>query len=101
MPEPAPPGELCSGKLGEFSQALRADSIFGSKRRGGMQITLGTKGESSNLIHGCGCGGLPATSSQAEVLVRALAQHGPGFTFSVRSAVGKDMGESPMALWMW
>lgn len=31
MPEPVPPGELCSGKLGEFSQALRADSIFGSK----------------------------------------------------------------------
>lgn len=43
MPEPAPPGELCSGKLGEFSQALRADSIFGSKRRGGMQITTGDK----------------------------------------------------------
>lgn len=38
MPEPAPPGELCSGKLGEFSQAFRADSIFGSQERG-MTIT--------------------------------------------------------------
>lgn len=35
MPEPAPPGELCSGKLGEFSQALRADSIFGGKGKEG------------------------------------------------------------------
>lgn len=42
-----------------------------------------------------------STSSQAEVLARALVQHEPGFTFSVRSAVGKDMGERPMALWMW
>lgn len=40
MPEPAPPGELCSGKLGEFSQALRADSIFRSKGEGGMKITI-------------------------------------------------------------
>lgn len=67
----------------------------------GCKLLLGTRGESSNLSHGCGCGGLPATSSQAEVLVRALAQRRPGFTFSVRSAVGKDMGERPMALCMW
>lgn len=46
MPEPAPPGELCSGKLGEFSQALRADSIFGSKE-GEMQITPGDKGRAA------------------------------------------------------
>lgn len=39
MPEPGPPGELCSGKLGEFSQAFRADSIFGSKGRRGMKAT--------------------------------------------------------------
>lgn len=33
--ELAPPGELCSGKRGEFSQALRADSIFETRRWGG------------------------------------------------------------------
>lgn len=54
MPEPAPPGELCSGKLGEFSQALRADSIFGSKREEGCKLLLGTNGESSNLSQGAG-----------------------------------------------
>lgn len=99
MPEPAPPGELCSGKLGEFSQALRADSIFGSKRRGGMQITTGDEGDSSNLSQGRRR--VPSTSSQAEALVRTLDQFRLDFTFNVRSAVGKDMGDRPMALWMW
>lgn len=32
IPEPGPAGEFCSGKLGEFSQALRADSICGLER---------------------------------------------------------------------
>lgn len=49
MPAPGPPGELCSGKLGEFSQAFRADSILEEGRRG-MNVT----GESRWQ-----CGGLP------------------------------------------
>lgn len=81
-PEPAPPGELCSGKLGEFSQALRADSIFGSK--GGMKITTREAVDSTNLRPG----GRRGCSLRA------------GVTFRVRSAVGKDIWERPMALWM-
>lgn len=76
-PEPAPPGGLCSGRLGEFSQALRADSICGSEGTV-RDVTVGGRG-GTNLGRGAGA----------------------GVTFRVRSAVGKDIGERPMALWMW
>lgn len=35
------------------------------------------------------------------LLALAPSQAGPRVTFRVRSAVGKDMWERPMALWMW
>lgn len=47
-PEPVPPGELCSGKLGEFSQALRADSIFRSKEVGETKITIREAADSTS-----------------------------------------------------
>lgn len=65
-----------------------------------MQITTGDKWGERLSKPGVQEGFL-CTSSQVEALVRTLAQLRPGFTFSVRSAVGKDMGDRPMALWMW
>lgn len=59
MPELAPPGELCSGKLGEFSQAFRADSIFESKGREGVQITTrDSRGQGQSRPQGAGVSSL-------------------------------------------
>lgn len=81
MPEPGPPGELCSGKLGEFSQAFRADSIFGSKERRGMNVTRERRWQWV---------GLPAAASS-----QARAPRGPGRAQDWRylqSEVGRGEG---------
>lgn len=80
MLEPAPPGELCSGKLGEFSQALRADSIFRGRE--------GKAADDYRAWWGPRAPPPPLHPVQGPV------------TFSVRSAVGKDIGDRPMALWI-
>lgn len=67
-------------------------------RRERCKLLLGTRGEQQPNQ---GRRGLPLHPIKGEALVRTLGQLRPGVTFSVRSAVGKDMGERPMALCMW
>ena len=77
---------------------MRADSIFGSKEVGG-DGSYRPEGSRRHKARPRGGGGVCVLGWG--LLALAPSQGGPQVTFRVRSAVGKDMWERPMALWMW
>ena len=68
-----------------------------ARRWGEMEVTTRKAGGGTKLSPGVRGGGVLGWG----LLALAPSHAGPRVTFRVRSAVGKDMWERPMALWMW